>query len=64
MNIISTGFTRRMDDLGRIVIPKEVRRKMFQPDKWGCYGDGTMFEIFLVDDGVYLKRRKDLDDEC
>jgi hypothetical protein len=63
MNIIPTGFTRRLDDLGRIVIPKEVRRKMFEIDRYGCYGQGAAFEIFLVEDGVYLKRREDLDDE-
>jgi len=63
MNIFPTGQTRRLDDLGRIVIPKDVRKKIFQPDKYNCYGEGAVFEIFLVDGGVYLKRREDLDNE-
>jgi AbrB family looped-hinge helix DNA binding protein len=28
MNVISTGIVRRIDDLGRVVIPKDIRRKM------------------------------------
>jgi bifunctional DNA-binding transcriptional regulator/antitoxin component of YhaV-PrlF toxin-antitoxin module len=65
MKIVPTGFTRRLDDLGRIVIPKEVRRKMFESNinQYGNYGDGAVFEIFLVENGVYLKRREDLDNE-
>lgn len=63
MKIVPTGFTRRLDDLGRIVIPKEVRRKMFETNQYGNYGDGAVFEIFLVENGVYLKRREDLDNE-
>lgn len=27
-NMMATGIVRRMDDLGRVVIPKEIRRSM------------------------------------
>lgn len=45
----ATGIIRRIDDLGRIVIPKEIRR---------IYGiaDGTPIEIFTDSDGIILRR--------
>ena len=45
----ATGIIRRIDDLGRIVIPKEIRR---------TYGiaDGTPIEIFTNSDGIILRR--------
>lgn len=51
----ATGIVRRIDDLGRIVIPKEIRR---------IYGfaDSCPIEIFTKDDGIVLKRYK-TDDE-
>ena len=43
----ATGIVRRIDDLGRIVIPKEIRRQLkireFDP-----------FEIFLSGDGEII----------
>ena len=36
----ATGIVRRMDDLGRVVIPKEIRRTM-------KIGEGTPLEIFI-----------------
>ena len=36
----STGLVRRIDDLGRTIIPKEVRRLM-------GIKDGDAFEIFI-----------------
>lgn len=39
----ATGIIRRTDDLGRIVIPKEIR-------------EGEPLEIFLEDDGVVFKK--------
>ena len=37
----STGITRRIDDLGRVVIPKEIRRslKVREGDKFEIYVD-------------------------
>lgn len=45
----ATGIIRRVDDLGRIVIPKEIRR---------IYGiaDGSPIEIFTTDNGIALKK--------
>ena len=44
--MLSTGMVRRMDDLGRIVIPKEVRERMF-----GDYHNaGLELEIFIDDE--------------
>lgn len=45
----ATGIIRRIDDLGRIVIPKEIRM---------TYGieDGTPIEIFADSDGIILRK--------
>lgn len=40
MKLQSTGIVRRIDDLGRIVIPKEIRRVM-------QIGEGDPLEIFV-----------------
>ena len=40
----ATGIIRRIDDLGRVVIPKEVRRTL-------RIKEGDPFEIFLTEDG-------------
>ena len=45
----STGVVRRVDDLGRIVIPKEIRRTL-------RIRDGEELEIFVDDDLIYLKK--------
>lgn len=41
----ATGIVRRVDDLGRIIIPKEVRKKM-------KIRDGTPLELFIEDEAV------------
>lgn len=41
--MLSTGVIRRMDDLGRVVIPKEIRKKVHI-----SYGDA--FEIYIDKD--------------
>lgn len=41
-----TGMIRRMDDLGRIVIPKEVRRLL-------NLSEGDALELFLHEQGVF-----------
>ncbi len=43
-----TGIIRRVDDLGRVAIPKEVRRK-------AGITVGTPMEIFTTPDGIVLK---------
>ena len=45
----ATGIIRRIDDLGRIVIPKEIRRNM-------RLREGDAMEIFLEDNCVCLKK--------
>lgn len=45
----ATGIIRRIDDLGRVVIPKEIRRS--------CnIREGDPLEIFLEDGGVVFKK--------
>ena len=45
----ATGIIRRIDDLGRVVIPKEIRRT--------CnIREGDPLEIFLEDDGIVFKK--------
>ena len=44
----TTGIVRRIDDLGRIVIPKEIRRSL------GIVENSPM-EIFIEGDSVILK---------
>jgi len=46
----ATGIVRRIDELGRIVVPKEIRRTM-------RLRDGDPLEIFIDRDGsVILKK--------
>ena len=51
--MIATGIIRRIDDLGRIVIPREIRNKL-------KVSDGDSFEIFTTREGeVILKPYKE-----
>lgn len=43
-----TGIVRRIDDLGRVCIPKEIR-------KMTHIQDGDPFEIFIEDQNIILK---------
>lgn len=45
----STGVIRRIDELGRIVVPKEIRRHL-------GIRDGESLEIFTEDDKIILKK--------
>lgn len=45
----STGVIRRIDELGRIVIPKEIRRNL-------GIRDGENVEIFTENDSIILKK--------
>lgn len=45
----TTGAIRRIDDLGRIVIPKDVRRTL-------QISEGTPMEIYTLPDGIVLKK--------
>ncbi len=45
----STGVIRRIDELGRIVLPKEIRRNL-------NIRDGESLEIFVENDQIVLKK--------
>ena len=46
----ATGIVRRIDDLGRVVIPKELRRKL----KWR---NGAPVEVFTANDGIVCLKK-------
>lgn len=48
----ATGIVRRIDDLGRVVIPKEIRRMM-------KIREGDPLEIFINSDGSVTFKRYD-----
>ena len=46
----ATGIVRRIDDLGRVVIPKEIRRTMHMRE-------GDPLEIFTAADGEVVFKK-------
>lgn len=44
-----TGVTRKIDELGRVVIPKEIRKNL-------SIRDGETLEIFTSEDSIILKK--------
>ena len=56
----STGIIRRIDDLGRIVIPMEVRRQLF-----GSIGksESQPMEVFMDGDDIILRKYEDSKNE-
>ena len=57
----STGIVRRMDDLGRIVMPKGLRKQVFNIDRWSSVG--VPFEFFIDEDSVVIKIYKENENE-
>lgn len=51
----TTGVVRRVDDLGRIVIPKEIRRTL-------RIRDGESLEIFVDNETIALKKYSSMND--
>ena len=51
----STGVIRRIDELGRIVIPKEIRKNL-------KIRDGESMEIFIDLDSIILKKHSRIED--
>lgn len=50
----STGIVRKLDELGRITLPIELRRSM-------NIGEHDPFEIFTEEDSIVLKKYEDND---
>ena len=50
--MVATGIVRRIDDLGRIVIPKELREKVF--GRRDATGEPMEFFYTKEDDNIVL----------
>lgn len=50
----TTGITRKIDELGRIVIPKEIRKNL-------GIRDGETLEIYLDSDSIILKKFNEIE---
>lgn len=50
----ATGITRRIDDLGRVVIPRDIRRSL-------KIQEGEPLEIYTDETGVYFKKMTSFD---
>lgn len=53
----STGIIRRIDELGRIVIPKEIRKSL-------RINEGENLEIYIENDSIVLKRFSSIKSIC
>lgn len=47
----ATGIVRRIDDLGRIVIPKEIRKTMH-------VREGDPLELYICENGIMFRKYK------
>ncbi len=55
----ATGIVRRIDDIGRVVIPKEIRRTMRIPDtRTPSHTTLTPFDRFCIAIHSVVKRYK------
>ena len=54
--MVATGIVRRIDDLGRVVIPKEIRRRV-------RIKEGDPLEIFVTRDGEVIFKKYSYCDE-
>ena len=54
----ATGIVRRMDDLGRIHIQKELRKQVFGLEEWDSCTDVPL-EFFIDGDSIVIKRYKE-----
>ena len=59
----ATGIVRRIDDLGRVVIPKEIRRTMRIREGDPLLTTLTVFELFFLSiTKLYIRKNKLEDD--
>ena len=56
--MLISGVVRRFDDLGRIVIPKEIRSKLFGTKGNMPLSENEPMEIFLNGEDIILSRYK------
>lgn len=49
MKLKATGIVRKIDELGRLVIPKEIRTSQ----NWK---EGSPMEIFMSDEGMVIRK--------
>ena len=54
----ATGIVRRIDDLGRVVIPKEIRRTMRIREGDPSHTTLTLFNKFCIGVHGFVKRYK------
>lgn len=55
----ATGYVRRFDDLGRIVIPKNLRKEILGTS----YTESKPMEFFVHGDCIILKKYHGVEDE-
>ncbi len=55
---MKSGIVRRVDDLGRIVIPKEIRRQLFGSE----HSEGEPLEMYLEDGKLIMECFKNKDE--
>lgn len=46
------GFKRKLDPLGRVVLPSEFRKEL-------GIKEGEQVEMFLLPDGIYIRTKED-----
>ena len=55
--MIKSGITRKIDELGRIVVPKEIRYNL-------GIRDGEPLEIYTSDNSIIIKKFSQMENCC